>query len=384
MGPMTAAASGVLYDPEAAATTADLYESYRTLRDEHPVYQDPNGRFVALTRFADVAEAATDAATYSSEITANTTLVHPILAQLDPPRHTAMRRLILRAFTASRVAERETEIRAIAVELLDRALGKQGFDLVTEFAALLPSIVMGRLIGIPEELVPTCREISDLHMRRITQRDALVPMRMSDELFRPLLAARRAAPADDLLSALVTAEVDGRGLTDEELLGFCYLLLIGGNDTTTNWIGNAAVLFGRSTDVRDALAGDPSLLPAALEEALRLESPTQVLPRRATRDITLHDTRITAGTRVLLVWGAANRDEREFADPERFDPHRHDMRHLAFGQGIHFCLGAALARMEARVAFEELLLRMPAYELAAEPEPVRSSWALGYAHVPIV
>lgn len=382
MGPMTMA-SGVLYNPEAAATTAELYESYRILRAEHPVYEDPGGRFVALTRFADVAGAASDATTYSSEITANTTLVHPILAQLDPPRHTAMRRVILRAFTTSRVVEREAEIRAIAVELLDRVVDADGFDLIGEFAALLPSIVMGRLIGIPDELVPTCRDISDLHMRRISQRDALVPMRMSDDLFRPLLAERRASPTDDLLSGLVTAEVDGRGLTDEELLGFCYLLLIGGNDTTTNWIGNAAVLFARHADVRTDLVRNPSLLPAALEEVLRLESPTQVLPRRAACDVTLHGTRITAGTRVLLVWGAANRDKREFANPERLDPRRPEARHLAFGQGIHFCLGAALARMEARVAFEELLQRMPAYELAAEPEPVRSSWALGYAHVPI-
>jgi cytochrome P450 len=384
---MTAMAAPVhtLYDPEAAATRDDLYASYRTLRDHHPVYADPFGRFAALTRFADVAEAATDAATYSSEITANTTLVHPILAQLDPPRHTAMRRLILRAFTPSRVAEREAEVRAIAVDLLDRALARasaaDSFDLIGDFAALLPSIVMGRLIGIPDEIIPTCREISDLHMRRISQRDALVPMRMSDELFRPLLAARRAAPADDLLSALVTAEVGGRGLTDEELLGFCYLLLIGGNDTTTNWIGNTAVVLAHNPAIRADLADDPSLLPAALEESLRIESPTQLLPRRTTRDVELHDTVIPAGTRVLLVWGAANRDEREFERPEQFIARRAESRHLAFGQGIHFCLGAALARLEARVAFEELLRRLPGYKLVQPPDPVRSSWALGYARV---
>ncbi len=370
-----------LYDPEAAASRDDLYATYHTLRDQHPVYLDPDGRFAALTRFADVAEAATDAATYSSEITANTTLVHPILAQLDPPRHTAMRRLILRAFTPSRVAEREAEIRAIAVELLERAIERDTFDLIGDFAALLPSIVMGRLVGIPDELIPTCREISDLHMRRISQRDALVPMGMSDELFRPLLAARRAAPADDLLSALVTAEVDGRGLTDEELLGFCYLLLIGGNDTTTNWIGNTAVLLAQRPDLRADLADEPSVLPVALEESLRFESPTQLLPRRTTRDVELHDTVIAAGTRVLLVWGAANRDEREFPYAERFAVDRSESRHLAFGQGIHFCLGAALARLEARVAFEELLGRIPLYQVVGMPEPVRSSWALGWARV---
>ena len=240
---------------------------------------------------------------------------------------------------------------------------------------------MARLIGIPDDLVPTCREISDLHMRRISQRDALVPMRMSDELFGPLLEARRAAPADDLLSGLVAAEVDGRRLTHEELLGFCYLLLIGGNDTTSNWIGNAAVLLAQRPDVRAEIDSDRSLLPAALEEVMRLESPTQVLPRRTTRAVTLHGTTVAAGTRVLMVWGAANRDEREFVDAERLDVHRGDARHLALGQGIHFCLGAALARLEARVAFDALLDRKPDYELADTPEPVRSSWALGFARV---
>ena len=155
---------------------------------------------------------------------------------------------------------------------------------------------MARLIGIPDDLVPTCREISDLHMRRISQRGPLVPMRMSDELFGPLLKARRAAPADDLLSGLVAAEVDGRRLTHEELLGFCYLLLIGGNDTTSNWIGNAAVLLAQRPDVRAEIVADRSLLPTALEEVMRLESPTQVLPRRATRAVTLHGTTVAAGT----------------------------------------------------------------------------------------
>jgi cytochrome P450 len=372
-----------LYDPEAAAPTPELYECYRHLRDVHPVYEDPDGRFVALSRFADVAGAATDARTFSSEITTNTTLVNPILAQLDPPRHTAMRKLILRAFTASRVAQMEGEVRAIAVDLLERIMPRDAFDAVGEFAALLPSIVIGRLVGIPDELVPRCREISDLHMRRISQRDALVPMRMSDELFGPLLAERRRQPADDLLTALVVAEVDGRRLTEDELLGFCYLLLIGGNDTTTNWIGNGAALFARHPEARAELVADPSLIPPALEEVLRLESPTQVLPRRTTHDVELHGTNVAAGTRVLLLWGAANRDEREFVDPEHLDIRRKESRHVAFGQGIHFCLGAALARLEARVAFEELLIRIPDYTLVGEPEPVRSSWALGYAHLTI-
>ena len=141
------------------------------------------------------------------------------------------------------------------------------------------------------------------------------------------------------------------------------------------------VVLAEHPEARAALVDDLSLLPAALEESLRVESPTQLLPRRATRDVELHGTVIAAGTRVLLVWGAANRDEREFEDAERFIVDRSESRHLAFGQGIHFCLGAALARLEARVAFEELLPRLPSYELVQPPEPVRSSWALGYARV---
>lgn len=375
------AVDAVRYDPEATPPRDELYATYARLRDDHPVYHDPDGRFVALTRFTDVAAAASDAVAFSSRMTANTTLVHPILAQLDPPEHTAMRKVILRAFTPSRVAAMEPAVRAIAASLLD-ALDRDACDLGGGFAAQLPSIVMGRLIGVPDELVPRCREISDLHMRRVTQRDALVPMRMSDDLFRPLLAARRDSPADDLLSALVATEVDGRVLSEDELLGFCYLLLIGGNDTTSNWIANSVVLLAHHPDTRAELVADPTRIPDALEEVMRLESPTQVLPRRATTTITLHRTTIEAGTRVLLVWGAANRDGREFAAPDTFDPRRAEARHLALGRGIHFCLGAALARLEARVALEELLARAPRYRLTADPVAVRSSWALGFEEVP--
>jgi cytochrome P450 len=372
------------YDPEVPVAPDELYATYRVLRDEHPVYEDPTGRFVALTRHDDVYDAASDAAAFSSEMSSSS-LVHPILAQIDPPRHGAMRKIILRAFTPSRVAATEDEVRAICVGLLAPLEGRGEFDLVTEFAALLPSAVIGRLVGIPDELLPRCREISDLHMRRITQRDALVPMRMSDELFSELLDARRRTPEDDLLTALLDAEVDGRKLTQDELLGFGYLLLIGGNDTTTNWIGNGAAVLAQERDARARLAADPAMatLPAVLEEILRLESPTQLLPRRAARDVERHGTTIPAGMRVLLVWGAANRDERAFPEPERLDPGRVGARHLAFGQGIHFCLGAPLARLEARVAFEELLRRFPRYELAGAGERVRSSWALGWAHLPV-
>jgi len=376
------------YDPEAVAPVEELFRTYAWLRDEQPVYRNPHTGTVALSRFADVHDALADSARYSSVFLRRTP--HPILAQIDPPRHTSMRRVILRAFTPSRVAALENSVRALARELVEELVARLDVegevDLARDYAAVLPSTVMGRLLGVPEPLIPHCREISDLHMRRVTHADALVPIRMSDELFTPLLEERRGHPTDDLLAALVHAEVDGERLGEDDLLGFCYTLLIGGNDTTTNWIGNGLGVLLRRPDLRDVLAAD---LPAGgaavepfMEEVLRAENPTQVLFRRTVVDVALHDSVIAAETRVLLVVGAANRDPREFAAADEIDPARATTRHVALGQGIHFCLGAALARLEARVAIEELLARAPGLAPVGEPERIRSSWALGWERLP--
>jgi cytochrome P450 len=369
-----------IYDPEAVPTPDELFATYGLLRDDHPVYANPDARFVAITRFRDVYDALSDATRFSSVFLKHA--VHPILAQIDPPRHTAMRKVILRAFTPSRVAALEGGVRALAASLADDLVARGTFDLARDYAAVLPSTVMGRLLGVPEELIPHCREISDLHMRRVTYQDALVPLQMSDDLFAPLLEERRRSATDelhttDLLGALVAAEVDGERLSEDELLGFCYTLLIGGNDTTTNWIGNGLGFLLARPEVRDALvAGAP--VDTFMEEVLRIESPTQVLTRRTTTDVELHRVTIPARTRVLLVLGAANRDPREFDAPDELRPDRAGARHVALGQGIHFCLGASLARLEAHVAMEELLARIPSLTAAGEPERVRSSWALGY------
>ncbi|MFN8025753.1 MAG: cytochrome P450 [Acidimicrobiia bacterium] len=367
------------YDPEAVAPFAELMATYAWLRDEHPVYVHDGNGSVALSRFADVHAALGDATRFSSVFLKRTP--HPILAQLDPPRHTAMRKVILRAFTPSRVGAMEAGVRTLAGELLDGLLEQGDVDLARDYAAVLPSTVMGRLLGVPEPLIPRCREISDLHMRRVTHADALVPIRMSDELFTPLLDERRGHPTDDLLSALVHAEVDGDRLSDDDLLGFCYTLLIGGNDTTTNWIGNAIGVLLRDASLREVMVG-AGPVESFLEEVLRAESPTQVLFRRTTVDVELHGTVIPSETRVLLVVGAANRDPREFEQPDVVTPELATTRHVALGQGIHFCLGAALARLEARVAVEELLARAPGLAAAGDAERIRSSWALGWERLP--
>jgi cytochrome P450 len=193
--------------------------------------------------------------------------------------------------------------------------------------------------------------------------------------FARLLAERRAERRDDLMSALLDAEIDGQRLREDELLGFCFVLIVAGNDTTTNLIANGAVLLADHPDQRKLLVEDPRRIPAAVEEMLRCESPAQALGRIARRPVELHGTTIPEGALVKLVWGAANRDEREFDAPDRFDVGRNPARHLGFGHGIHFCLGAHLARLEARVAFEELLARLPDYALDGRPGWLTSIWA---------
>jgi len=185
------------------------------------------------------------------------------------------------------------------------------------------------------------------------------------------------------MSALLDAEIDGERLSQQELLGFCFVLIVAGNDTTTNLIANGAVLLAEYAEQRRMLAQDPSLLDGAIEEMLRYEAPAQALPRRLTRDAVLHGQTLRKGEQLFLLWGSANRDEREFEDGDRFDVRRRIKRHLAFGQGIHFCLGKSLARLEARVAFEELLARAPAYELAGPAPWLPSMWARAHARVPI-
>jgi cytochrome P450 len=372
-----------LYDP-ADPTFADRCgDIYRVLRDEHPLYVDPAGRYVALSRFDDVRNACTDWETFSSVGKQESQYIKITMNSLDPPRHTAMRALISRGFTPRRVADMEGTVRAIARELIAGIVERGGGDAISEFAAILPSVVMGRLIGLPDDLIPVCRALTDEFMHQITPQGQQGPAARSYEIFDVLLQQRRDDPRNDLMSALVAAEIDGVRLTDDELLGFGWLLLVGGNDTTTNLIGNGLELFARHPDQRQLLAGDPSLLGDAVDEVLRIASPTHTLPRVATRDVGLHGGTILKGGRVLLLWSAANLDEREFPDPDRFDVCRRAPRHLALGHGVHYCMGASLAKLEARIAWEEWLAAMPEYALTAAPRHFSSSTFYGWETLPV-
>jgi cytochrome P450 len=367
-----------IYDP-ADPTFADRApDIYRRLRDEHPLYLDPAGRYVALSRFEDVRNACTDWESFSSVGKQESQYIKITMNSLDPPRHTAMRALIARGFTPRRVSDMEGTIRSIARELIEPIVARGGGDAIREYAAILPSVVMGRLIGLPDDLIPVCRELTDEFMHQVVPQGQQGPAMRSYEIFDRLLQQRRDEPRDDLMSALLAAEIDGVRLTDDELLGFGWLLLVGGNDTTTNLIGNGIELLARHPEQRALLLEDQRRIADAVDEVLRIASPTHTLPRMATHDVALHDGTIPAGSRVLLLWHAANLDEREFPDPERFDVLRRAPRHLALGHGVHYCMGASLAKLEARIAWEEWLAAMPGYTLTEQPKHFTSSTFAGW------
>jgi cytochrome P450 len=365
------------FDPFDRKLHEDPYPVYRRLRDDFPVHHNARLRFFTLSRHADVLAALQAPDLYISgkgvyvgmaeDDGASATGQFSLLITTDRPRHTQLRALVSRAFTPRRIARLEPRIRAIARELLDNVKGQREFDLVREFSGPLPTIVIAELLGVPPEDQEWFKEKSTA----VAQFDPTAPRDAASigpaiELGRYLaevFAARRREPRDDLISALLAAEIDGERLSDIELIGFGFLLLVAGNETTTNLISNAAILLDRHRDQRRLLLEDPARIPGAIEEFLRYDSPVQGLARTTTAPVTLHGRAIPAGSKVLLLFGSANHDERVIPDADRFDVLRAPNPHVAFGFGAHFCLGANLARLEARVAFEELLARLPDYRM---------------------
>ncbi len=376
-----------LYDPSSPTFQDHVYEIYRTLRDEHPVYESASHGWWALSRFDDVRDAANDPESFSSENTSIATGLLPQIQSVDPPYHDQLRSLVNTAFTRSRMGAMEPRIRAIARDLIDRFAGTGRCDLLLDYARHLPSLVIGEMLGVPPDRREVFLECSEAMVsidpgESQTGKNVRSAERIYQE-FATLLEERKRQRRQDLMSALIDAEIDGRRLTQEELLGFCFVLIVAGNDTTTNLIANGAVLLGKHPDQRRQLAAEPNRMENAVDEIVRYESPAQALPRIATRDVTLHGKTIPKGAEVKLVWGSANHDEREFEDPGRFDIDRVITRHLGFGQGAHYCLGAKLARLEGRVGLQELLARIPDYKLDTEPRWQTSVWARAYASVPV-
>lgn len=397
----------LVYDPYDPAIDRDPHPVWRRLRDEAPLYYNEEHGFYALSRFADVLAASLDWQTYSSargtvlELM-DTTRIRPgeppgdrfgMMIFMDPPRHDVLRGLVSRAFTPRRVASLEERVRALCAELLDPHRGGGEFDYVEDFAAKVPAMVIGALLGVPEADQDQLRIWGDLMMRHEpdgTSAEKADAIRNLQEYMAAMVEDRRGAPRDDMVSDLLRAEItlaDGtsRRLEWGEVMAFFTLLQLAGSETTARLLGWAAVLLARHPDQRAKLLANPELVPNAVEELLRYEAPSPIQARFVTRDVEWYGTTVPINSKLALLTGSAGRDEREFADPDRFDVERRFDRHLTFGHGIHYCLGANLARLEGRVVIEETLTRFPEWEVDAERVGmVYTSTVRGPNHVPMM
>ena len=362
------------YDPFDWETAHNPFPVYRWLRDEAPVYHNERLGFWALSRYEDVVAGHLNVDDFSS---AHGVTIQgaekdaPFLIVKDPPEHTAHRRIVGRLFTPRRIALMEPFIRRTAADLLDRVRDADRFDVIEDFSFRLPLDVISELIGIPESHREQIHHLSD----RIGVRES---SEMSEDginatielivLLTDLVRERRAHPGDDVITMLMQTpmvEEDGseRLLTDDELAGRFLELAFAGHETVAKLIPNGVVALSWFPDARRELVADPSLMTNAVEEMLRWDPPSHYQGRWTTRDVLVRDTVIPAGQRVILVTGAAVHDERKYPEPELFDIHRDIDRHVSFGFGRHLCLGASLARLETKIAFEELLKRFPDFTI---------------------
>ena len=359
---MTSGDASLLRDP---ATFSNPYPAYDQLREHSPL-QVSRASWILLS-YEHVRTALADPARFSSNVRASDNPVFrdsPLVFD-DPPRHTQIRRIIAKAFTPRRVAEAEPWVRDIVHELLDRFSAPQPVDFVSEFCDLLPVYVIGRMMGIPTHRVRDFKQWSeDRAFVVYNSRGARTPeleraeagAQAINDWFAELVALRSREPGDDLISALITADVDGEHLEAAEVVGACCVLLAAGNITTARLLGNVLRILGEDATLWQRVRSDHAMIPALIEEILRLEAPVQTPIRKTTCDVELGGKTIPAGAFVTIGIGAANHDDAAFDEPHNIDVGR-DTPHLSFGHGIHFCLGAALARLEARVAIEVLAER---------------------------
>jgi cytochrome P450 len=397
---MTDTVPDLYYDPFDVEIDANPYDVWRRMRDEAPVYRNEQYDFWALSRYADVEAAHLDPKTFSS---AHGTVLELMSADripvaqmifMDPPEHTRLRALVSRAFTPRRVSALEDRIRELCADFLDPHIGGRGFDFVQDFGARLPAMVIASLLGVPVEDQDWAREridtifhiepgvgmINDISLTAQIELNGYLTEQLED---------RARTPRDDMLTDLVNAEIadeDGtvRRLEIFESAMFANLLISAGTETVARLLGWSAVLLDRHPDQRADLAADPSRVPNAVEELLRYEAPSPVQGRWTTRAVELHDTVIPQDSKVLLLTGSAGRDERKYPDGDRFDVRREFDHHVSFGYGVHFCLGAALARLEGRIALEEALKRFPNWQVDRDnTRRLHTSTVRGWINVPV-
>ena len=384
------------YSPYDYAIHEDPYPTYARLRAEAPVFYNDELDFFAYARHADVLHAFRDVDHYSNaygvslDPAAFGPEAHRAMSFLamDPPKHTRMRSIVGKSFTPRRVAAMEDGIRRLAVSHLDAALESGRFDFIGDFAGRLPMDVISELVGVPPADRAEVRRLADLLVHREEGIDDIPPEGLEAALtlagyYADMVADRRRHERDDLTWSLLQAEIDGDRLSDDEVIGFLFLLVVAGNETTTKLLGNAWYWAWRNPDQRAKPFGEQHFVPNWVEETLRYDTSTQMLVRVTRQPVCVQGVDIDAGRRILLLIGSANRDEDVFADPETYDLERSTQDLVSFGSGRHFCMGAALARMEARVALTELVGRVRDYDV--DPDGVTRVHSInvrGFAALP--
>ncbi|HEY5024966.1 MAG TPA: cytochrome P450 [Acidimicrobiales bacterium] len=386
----------VHYSPYDYEIHEDPYPTYARLRTEAPLYRNDEFDFWALSRHADVLGAFRDPAHLSNRfgVTLDPAAYGPqahksmSFLAMDPPRHTRMRSLVSKAFTPRRVAELEPDIRALAVRYLDAAVEAGSFDMVGDVAGKLPMDVISQMIGVPEADRAEVRRLADLLVHRQegvfdVPQEGMEAALVLAGYFSDMVTDRRRARRDDLTSGLLDVEVDGDRLSDDEIIAFLFLIVVAGNETTTKLLANAWYWAWRFPDQKAKALADTGRAGQWVEETLRYDTSSQMLLRVATGHVELLDTIVPDGARVLLLVGSANRDPDAFPDPDRYDLDRDTTKLISFGGGRHFCLGAPLARLEARVMLQELVARVADYDIdTTGARRVHSINVRGFARLP--
>lgn len=362
------------FDPFDPRFFADPYPFYAEMRRDHPVYRRelPEGRLVdhywMLTRADDVSAAFGDWKTFSSAngpiIDTDASLIPPNLFNMDPPRHDQLRSILSRAMTNRHIASLAPQVEAFTRELVEGWRGRDTVDLATEFAHQIPTVTMCALLGLPvEDRAQFLKWNLDSHGDDFTSEAALRAYEEMEQYWVNLVEQRRSTPADDLISQILHADVEGAALSNEEISGFCSTLHHAAQNTTMMMLVNSAIALGRHPDERQKLLEEPTRWDTGVEELFRYESPVQGLARTTTRDVEVAGTTIPAGDQVLMLYGSANRDETKYDRPDTLDLDRDVRFHWAFGHGIHYCLGHAVARLEVRTAVRVLIEALPDYEV---------------------
>ena len=388
----------VYYDPYDVEIDTDPYPVWKRLRDEAPLYYNATHDFYALSRFADVEKGLVDWDTYRSGkgsilelIKADIDLPPGIILFEDPPIHDVHRSVLSRVFTPKKMNDLEPKIREFCARSLDPLVGSGGFDFIADLGAQMPMRTIGYLLGIPESDQEAIRDVLDegLHMEEGEIPD-FSEAAFGQDLFGEYIDWRVDHPSGDLMTELINAEFEDetgtrRTLTREEILTYVNLLAGAGNETTTRLIGWTGKVLADHPDQRREIVEDRGLIPQAIEELLRFEAPSPAQARLVTKDVEHHGHTVPAGSIMMLLNGSANHDERKFPDGDAFDIHRVIGHHLSFGYGIHFCLGAALARLEGRVALDEVLRRFPEWEVdQANAKQARTSTVRGWETLPVL